>query len=105
VPRLASIYIVIEDDHMTVLGVARFKATCLEVLERVARTGEEITITKRGKVIARVVPNIAGGKQHPQSTLQGTVEIAGDIVEPATSAETWEVLRVAESVKPRRRKS
>ncbi|HEY5374619.1 MAG TPA: type II toxin-antitoxin system prevent-host-death family antitoxin [Polyangiaceae bacterium] len=90
---------------MTVLGVARFKATCLEVLERVARTGEEITITKRGKAIARVVPSIAGEKRHPQSTLQGTVEITGDIVEPATSAGTWEVLRVSELVKPRRRKS
>ena len=90
---------------MTVLGVARFKATCLEVLERVARTGEEITITKRGKAIARVVPSIAGGKQHPQSTLRGAVEITGDIVEPATSAGTWEVLRVADSVRPGRRKS
>jgi prevent-host-death family protein len=90
---------------MTVLGVARFKATCLEVLERVARTGEEITITKRGKPIARVVPSVAGGNQHPQSTLRGTVEITGEIIEPATSARTWGVLRFAESVGTRRRKS
>ena len=102
--RLAPIHIVIQDDHMTILGVARFKATCLEVLERVARTGEEITITKRGKAIARVVPSVAAGNQHPQNTLRGSVEITGEIVEPATSTIMWEVLRVAESVGTSRRK-
>ncbi|HEY2509893.1 MAG TPA: type II toxin-antitoxin system Phd/YefM family antitoxin [Polyangiaceae bacterium] len=34
----------------------KFKATCLELMERVAATGEPIVITKRGKPVARLVP-------------------------------------------------
>lgn len=33
----------------------RFKAECLALLDDVARTGEEIVVTKRGRPIARVV--------------------------------------------------
>jgi prevent-host-death family protein len=35
---------------------ARFKATCLKLMDRVAATGEPIVITKRGKPLARLVP-------------------------------------------------
>ena len=33
-----------------------FKATCLAVLDRVHLQRETVTITKRGKVVARLVP-------------------------------------------------
>ena len=33
----------------------KFKATCLELMDRVAATGEEVIITKRGKVVAKLV--------------------------------------------------
>jgi prevent-host-death family protein len=32
-----------------------FKATCLKLIDRVAETGEPVVITKRGKVLARLV--------------------------------------------------
>jgi prevent-host-death family protein len=35
---------------------SRFKAECLAMLDEVARTGEEIVVTKRGRAVARVVP-------------------------------------------------
>ncbi len=90
---------------MTSVGVARFKATCLQVLDRVARTGEEITITKRGKAIARVVPSVGNGDRHPQRTLQGTAELVGDIMGPAVPPSAWQVLRGASSGRSARRKS
>lgn len=44
---------------------SRFKAECLALLDDVARTGEEIVVTKRGRPVARVVaihepPPLAG---------------------------------------------
>lgn len=78
---------------MLVLGAAKFKATCLQVLDRVLRTGEEVTITKRGKAVARVVPS-AGAAAHPQLELRGTAEIAGDILAPAVSLAAWDALGI-----------
>ena len=40
---------------MTIVGAFEAKAKLSELLERVAR-GEEVTITKRGKPVARLVP-------------------------------------------------
>ncbi len=84
---------------MLVLGATKFKATCLQVLDRVLRTGEEVTITKRGKAVARVVPS-AGVAAHPQLELRGTAEITGDIVAPATPLAAWDALGPR---KPRRK--
>lgn len=40
---------------MKKISAVRFKATCLELIDRVAETGEPVVITKRGKVLARLV--------------------------------------------------
>ena len=66
---------------------ARFKAECLALLDRVAETGEELIVTKRGRPVARIVP-VAKGER---STLLGSVEIIGDITAPI--GEEWEVNR------------
>ena len=42
------------------ISATHFKARCLELMERVNRTRRPITITKRGKTVARLVP--AGGE-------------------------------------------
>lgn len=39
------------------ITAVKFKATCLELIDRVAETGEPVVITKRGKVLARLVPD------------------------------------------------
>ena len=41
---------------METISASQFKAKCLALLDDVAETGAEITITKRGKPVARVVP-------------------------------------------------
>ena len=38
------------------VAVSKFKAQCLALVDRVARTGEEIVITQRGKPVARLIP-------------------------------------------------
>ena len=41
---------------MKTVAAAEFKAKCLSILDRVHDRGESVTITKRGKVVARLVP-------------------------------------------------
>lgn len=49
------------------ISASRFKAECLGLLDEVAETGVEITVTKRGKPVARVVP------VEPVPSLKGSV--------------------------------
>lgn len=41
---------------MKKIAAAKFKATCLGLMERVASTGEPLEVTKRGKPLVRLVP-------------------------------------------------
>lgn len=38
------------------IPAGKFKATCLQLMDRVAATGEPIVVTKRGKPLAKLVP-------------------------------------------------
>ena len=38
------------------IGAAEFKAHCLRILDEVQRTGEPVTITKRGRPVAEIKP-------------------------------------------------
>ncbi len=40
---------------MKAITATEFKAKCLQLLDEVQRTGEELVISKRGKPVARVV--------------------------------------------------
>lgn len=63
------------------VGATEFKARCLELMDRVATTGNPVVITKRGKPVARLVP----ARRRPRSVvgaLKGHVRIRGDIVSP-----------------------
>ena len=75
---------------MLKINASEFKARCLRLLDDVARTGEGITVLKRGKPIAQVVPVVESKHRYPQESLRGTVEILGDIVSPCLSPEDWE---------------
>ena len=75
---------------MQTINISEFKAKCLAILEEISRTGEGITILKRGKPIAQVVPPTPREATYPQLELIGTVEVLGDIVAPAAPASHWE---------------
>jgi prevent-host-death family protein len=69
---------------MVTVSVSEFKATCLELLSEVQRTGEPILITKRGKPLAQVTaPPPLKLKNNGVGCMKGTVHIHGDIVAPA----------------------
>lgn len=53
--------------HSREITASRFKAECLGLLDEVAETGAELVVTKRGKPVARVVP-----EREPR-TLSGSV--------------------------------
>jgi prevent-host-death family protein len=74
-----------------VLAVSDFKARCLEILETLRTTGHELTLTRHGTPIARVVP-IAARPRPLRGLLKGELEILGDIIE-TDSSEDWEVNR------------
>jgi len=80
-----------ETGHMKTMNASEFKAKCLAILDEVAETGEALTILKHGRPVAQLVPPTARAEGYPQDTLEGTVDIAGDIVSPPLAADAWEV--------------
>ncbi len=69
------------------IAAGDFKARCLALLDQVARTGEEVVVTKRGRPVARVVPM----KPVVRPALAGSVKTVGDIVGPIL--DTWDLER------------
>ena len=66
---------------------AVFKDTCLQLIDRVAQSRQEIVVTKHGRPVARLVPF------DPEATslfgcLAGTATERGDIVAPI--GESWD---------------
>jgi prevent-host-death family protein len=39
------------------ISVTKFKNSCLDVIRRVETTGQSVSITRRGKVVARLAPS------------------------------------------------
>jgi len=78
---------------MEQINASDFKAHCLAILDRVQRTGHPVTILKRGKEVAQLVPCSPRERGFPQDTLTGTVEIHGDITAPVLPSTSWEALR------------
>jgi len=74
---------------MESISVSKFKATCLAVLEEVARQKTKIIITKRGKPIAEVIPY---KPEVEQIALKDTITFMGDLVSPIADEE-WEALK------------
>lgn len=76
-------------DQAGEIAAGRFKAVCLHVLDEVAETRRPVTITKRGRPVARLVP-----VEPPPplfGALAGTVGDYGDIVSPID--DEWDALR------------
>jgi prevent-host-death family protein len=67
------------------IPAAKFKATCLDLMDRVATTGEVIVITKHGRPVARLV---AAGRddERPRS---GYGCMRGTILHSAPDKQLW----------------
>lgn len=77
--------------EVDVMAVSEFKARCLEILQSLRATGQELTVTKHGTPIARVVP-VTSAPRPLRGLLKGELEIVGDIVATDSSAD-WDVNR------------
>ena len=64
-----------------------FKAKCLRVMDRVAATGEPVTVTKHGRPVVRVVPAEEDAPPFV-GRLAGTATFVGDVVSPID--EPWD---------------
>jgi prevent-host-death family protein len=78
---------------MRTIRATELAARCLAILDEVERTGEPVTILKRGRPVARLLPPIPAEGRYPQHALAGTVMILGDVVEPVLPAEDWDAER------------
>ncbi len=77
---------------MKTINATEFKAKCLAIMDEVARTGEPVTILKRGKPVAQLTPPVPK-ETYPQYALRGTGRIIGDIIEPPLPADAWDAER------------
>ena len=68
-----------------VIAAGEFKATCLAVLDDVAKGGKSVLVTKRGRPVARVVPVVV---PEPSKSLLGSILYQGDLVSPID--ENWD---------------
>ena len=70
----------------TRVPAGEFKARCLQLIDRVAASGETLTITKRGQPVARLMPLPAVKPLF--GALAGSVIGQQDIVAPV--AQAWD---------------
>ena len=75
---------------MKIISATEFKAKCLQLLDDVQRTGEELVISKRGKAVARVV---AQKPDKPWLALRGTGTFSGDPFAPVLAESEIDALK------------
>lgn len=74
---------------MMTMNVTQFKAHCLGIFDRMRDTPEEVVLTKRGAIVAKVVP-ACDESAAPWSRLRGTAHF--NVADIFTSDEVWEDL-------------
>ena len=78
---------------MKSMPASLFKARCLAVMDDVARTGEPVAISKRGRTVVNIVrPQSASRARFPQQALRASGRTRGDIVSPVLPAAAWDAL-------------
>jgi len=77
---------------MKIMRATDFKARFSRVLKQVQTTRQSVTITKRGRPVAKLVP-VGSRRGGVFGGLKGVVEIVGDIESPAVAPEDWEAYR------------
>jgi prevent-host-death family protein len=75
------------------MSISEFKATCLKVLERIRRTGQQLLITKNGEPTALVTPPppMHVSRKTYRGIAKDTLKIHGDIVSPIK--QEWDALK------------
>lgn len=76
---------------MKEVQISTFKAQCLSLLDEVSRTKEGLTVTRHGKPLVIINPVESKKPRKGFGIAKGTIEIKGDLIEPATDLTDWEV--------------
>ena len=74
-----------------VVSATELKARCSEVIERVASELRPVTVTKRGKPIARIVPIETPEAKSLVGYARGRLTVTGDLLQPIDV--DWEAAR------------
>lgn len=78
-------------ENMKEVQISTFKAQCLSLLDEVNRTKEGLTVTRHGKPLVVINPVQNSQPRKGFGIAKETIEIQGDIIEPATDLADWEV--------------
>lgn len=78
-----------------VISASEFKAKCLACISEMERSGESITITKRGRPVAVLGPVKRASFKSTRDSWKGRARIVGDIVSPIGY---WEAIENPEAV-------
>ncbi len=82
---------VIQTGYMKI-SATEFKAKCLALIDQVHESGKPVLITKRGRVVASLIPQ-EDLDQKPWLQVRGTVQWSGDPLKPAVDEQEIEALR------------
>jgi prevent-host-death family protein len=74
---------------MKSMAAGEFKARCLRVMEEVAKYRTPVVITKKGRVVAKLVPPDAPATD-VFGCMAGTARIVGDVEAPVAPTTAWE---------------
>ncbi|AEJ18383.1 type II toxin-antitoxin system Phd/YefM family antitoxin [Gracilinema caldarium] len=71
----------------TIYGAAEFKAHCLQIIEKVVLTGQDVHVTKRGHPMVRIVPEYVEEPKTAYGFLAGSVTVKDDLL---STNEVWD---------------
>jgi prevent-host-death family protein len=74
---------------LPIVPATKFKAQCLELMDRVAERRATYVITKRGRPVAKLVPADPPERKSIFGCMADQTESVGDLDRPAWSEEEW----------------
>ena len=77
---------------MREIQISKFKATCLAILDRVAKTGKPVLVTRFGKPVARILPPPSNPTGNWLGSMRDSGKIHEDLVAPASEVSDWEAM-------------
>jgi prevent-host-death family protein len=84
-------------NHHMAISVTKFKNSCLDVIRRVETTGQSVSITRRGKVVARLAPSFQATENAEAKPWQKLRALGGELLaqpgESVVDEEDFEALR------------
>ena len=74
------------------ISATEFKAKCLSLIDQV-QSGGEVVITKRGRVVARLIGDVSGDERPWLALRQRPVRWQGDPLAPAVDPDDIEAMK------------